>query len=126
MRGLLPELWQTFFTELAERLQRAQQVLDAADGAPFDRLHQEFDTLCGAARAMNCLCLENCNRRLAEYVRLLKRRGAPLSDGRALLNRGIELERECVTHGCCCTDCPSQAAMTQLLATLDMTMGGEQ
>lgn len=126
MKALLPELWQAFFAELAERVQRAQRTLDAADDDTFDRLHQEFDTLYGAARAVDCVCLEQCNRRLAEYVRLLKRRDTPLAEGRTLLANGIGLEQQCVAHGRCRSDCPSRAEMTQLLAVLDKATGGKE
>lgn len=119
-----PELWPAFFAELSERLQRAQRILDAAEEvAAFDRLHQEFDTLHGAARAVDCNCLERSNRRLAEYVRQLKRRGASLAEGKPLLLRGIELGMGCATHGRCCDACPSWAMMPQLLAALDEAVG---
>ncbi len=127
MKQLLPELWQAFFAELTERLGRVRRDLaQAQDAALFDRLHQEFDTLHGAARAVDCVCLERSHRRLAEYARQLRRREAPPTEGRALLERAIDLGLACAAHGRCCEDCPSLAAMPELMAALEREMGDKQ
>jgi hypothetical protein len=124
---MLPELWRTFFAELDERLRGVRRELEQAqDAGVYQRLHQEFDALHGAARAVDCVCLERCNRRLAEYTRQLGRRGAPLAEGRALLGRAIDLGLACASHGRCCEDCPSLAAMPELLTALDHAVGEKQ
>jgi hypothetical protein len=127
MKQSLPDLWPAFFAELTERLGRVRRDLaQAQDAALFDRLHQEFDTLHGAARAVDCVCLERSNRRLAEYARQLRRRDAPPTEGRALLERAVDLGLGCAAHGRCCEDCPSLAAMPELMAELDRALGEKQ
>ncbi len=122
MRDHVPVLREVFSTELRDRLARARQALDSAPSAlAFDQLHQEFDSLHGAARAVNCPPLERGFRRLAEYARALRRRDAgdlPLH-ARRLLQEGIDITLGCAGHGGRCSGCPELEGLAVLIAKLE-------
>lgn len=91
----LQKLLTLFNREADERLARIAEMLNDNDEPTslLDRLYQEFDSLYGAARAVNCGVLEDLFRTMAEYSRSLRRqRGGPISaSSMALLREGTEL-----------------------------------
>ncbi|HKJ75761.1 MAG TPA: Hpt domain-containing protein [Gammaproteobacteria bacterium] len=93
-----------FAAEARERLAKARGELDAIPGnAALDRLHQEFDSLHGAARAVNCRNLERLSRAAAEFARWLRREpGRPTPAHVELLQQGITLMEHAagVRDGC--------------------------
>lgn len=111
---------QAFMAEVTERLGRAGDDLVALpDAAALDRLHQEFDSLRGASRAVNCRCLERCARRLAELSRRLRRLpSGERPDCRPLLRDGISLFGEAVEDYGQCEQCRSGTAVERYLKRL--------
>ena len=67
-------LVEVFCAEAHRRLETVQRALAGTDGSPvYDQLHQEFDTLSGAARACNLPDWEHWCRLLARLSRHLHR-----------------------------------------------------
>ena len=93
-----------FAAEARERLNKARAELEAVpEDAVLDRLHQEFDSLHGAARAVNCRNLERLSRTAAEFARWLRRQpGRPDAAHLGLLHQGITLMEQAagVQDGC--------------------------
>jgi len=96
------DFFHAFCSECRQRVERAAGVLEEQPGAALgadalNRLHQEFDSLSGAARAVNLLELEYFFRTLASYARHLHRKspaGIDAAEYRAL-EHGIEASLEC-------------------------------
>lgn len=93
MRDREQAIRSAFAAEARERLTAARRDLDAiADPAALDRLHQEFDSLHGAARAVNCRHLERLSRAAAEFARWLRREARqPEPAHLDLLREGVTL-----------------------------------
>lgn len=115
-----------FCAEMHERLQRVQGELSGPpdahwDAEAFDRLHQEFDTLFGAARAVNCQCMENRFRAMAELARSLRRRGLtqlPRAE-RTVFAEGVAAGLRCGEHiqcGQCCTEADTKDFVGRVVA----------
>lgn len=97
-------LLMAFNSEIRERLNRARQVLlqsPQLGAAQLDALHQEFDSLHGAARAVDCPKLERFGRLLAGYARLLRRRGGADAEDLARLEAAIGFGLGCAGNGQC-------------------------
>lgn len=100
----IAELQQAFCLECRERTLRAREILEESlDPTSFrlcyDRIHQEFDTLYGAARACNKETLEGFFRALAQFARFLR---VALANGHGagpeahdLLRQGVDLAIAC-------------------------------
>jgi chemotaxis protein histidine kinase CheA len=95
-------LRKTFCEECHQRMQRVQGILaqcGAADiGAEsYDRIHQEFDSLAGAARAISMHELERFNRTMASYSRFLRSKlpRAASREEKLLLYQAVELVMLC-------------------------------
>jgi hypothetical protein len=90
--------------ECHERMLRAKAILsrygdEFPDSMGYDMLHQEFDSLVGAARAVNLKPVYDFNRAMASLTRYL-RNNLPISATETesqLLRRAIALLMEC--HG---------------------------
>lgn len=96
------ELQQAYCHECYERMVRAQSILEECDfqantSECLDRLHQEFDSLVGASRAVHYPLLEKFNRHLASYSRLLRNR-LPL----AVLQEHIDVLQQAIELGLSC------------------------
>lgn len=68
-----------FCADCRERMSRVTGIVQERmplDGAQLDRLHQEFDTLFGGARAVHMPELEHYFRQMARYARYLRNRQA--------------------------------------------------
>lgn len=77
------------------------------DGPALDRLHQEFDSLFGAARAVNCRSTEQVARACAELARCLRREHDGAADPDVgLLRQGMELLERSVGTGDRCAQQP--------------------
>ncbi|MBZ0106384.1 MAG: hypothetical protein K8H84_12240 [Sulfuricella denitrificans] len=97
-------LQQAFCQECRERTQRALMILgESTDPAAlrlcYDQIHQEFDTLYGAARACNRTTLESFFRALAQYARFLR---VALADGSGLNYKAHDLLRQGVVLANAC------------------------
>ncbi|MDD3517707.1 MAG: hypothetical protein PHQ14_05110 [Chromatiales bacterium] len=113
MKELADTFWQAFLDEQALRLARARvdidgasdTLFDDAQAAAYDRLHQEFDTLHGAARAVDCHCMEGLYRCLAGLARALRRAGSPLSAAwREPFLQGVAVGERCRKRPQCTVD----------------------
>ncbi|NNG14528.1 MAG: hypothetical protein HKM22_05145 [Gammaproteobacteria bacterium] len=95
-------LFKVFCNECDERMQRALAILEQHGGANFnaesyDKLHQEFDSLVGAARAVNMPEMEQFNRVMAVFTRYLRNK-LPLAasqEEKLLLRKAVELTTRC-------------------------------
>jgi len=110
--GIEHELLHAFAKECEERMQRAMAVLNECGGGAgqpecCDRLHQEFDSLSGAARAINLTVLERFSRVLATYLRGLRNRHMDMDQAgrREMLEEAIRfLHEHAVNLSCNPTD----------------------
>jgi len=99
--ALLPPatLFKIFHQELLGRLKKAMQELQAGPATcNYDAVHQEMDSLVGAARTMGIEWLEYDARTLAAYARFLRNKREQLIDDPChlmLVNVIIELKKEC-------------------------------
>ncbi len=84
---------EVFCAEARTRLETARTAFDEGSGlARYDQIHQEFDTLAGAARACNLPDWEHWCRLLARFARHLRRQLASGVDtaAHALLQEAID------------------------------------
>lgn len=97
-----------FALEANDRLARASEELQAhLDGPALDRLHQEFDSLFGAARAVNCRSTERVARTCAELARWLRREQAGAAGPDVdLLRQGMTILEKTVGTGTPCDEQP--------------------
>jgi chemotaxis protein histidine kinase CheA len=74
---LSESITQAFCADCQERMSRVTGIVQEGmplDGEQLDRLHQEFDTLFGGARAVHMPELEHYFRQMARYARYLRNR----------------------------------------------------
>lgn len=127
----LKHLQEAFCHECFERMLRAKSVLEQSDlnidaEDCFDQLHQEFDSMVGASRALHYPLLEKFSRYLASYSRLLRER-LPVPASAAdveLLHQSINLWMGCggkMSH--CLSKCDS--AVEELIKQIDVMMKTE-
>ncbi|MEO5364897.1 MAG: hypothetical protein H7831_00770 [Magnetococcus sp. WYHC-3] len=122
--GIAQQLQQVFREECQRRAARAAEQLAQSSGVPppeaLDQIHQEFDSLHGAARAVDLRCVESYARLLARLARALRNHAcrATAADW-DLLARGVALTPQL----CHCTlglDPPRhQQDMQRLAAEMD-------
>ena len=99
------QLQQAFCLECYARAQRALEVLDKLEQNNlnidardcFDQLHQEFDSMVGASRALNYSILEKFSRSMASFSRFLRNRfpEPALPEHLELLRHAINLWLSC-------------------------------
>jgi len=101
-KTLLPQntLFKIFRQELLERLKRALLELQSGPAScNYDAVHQEMDSLVGAARTMGQDWLEHDSRTLAGYARFLRNRKVYTANDPChlmLVNVIIEMKKESV------------------------------
>jgi len=95
-------LLQHYFKEFQERMLRAMDILsrfggDLPDREGYDQLHQEFDSMVGASRAVNLESMERFNRALASLTRYLRNKlPVPASKvEQTLLHESMALDMQC-------------------------------
>jgi len=110
-------LERAFCGECRERMLRAQAIVEKGVAnltvEDWNQLYQDFDSLYGAARAVNLPDMEDLARAMASYMRFLKRRsfqglGGPPG---ALLQRTITLTTRCAGAW---NDCMQHAQVDEL------------
>ena len=89
-----------FQIECHERMALAADIverIDVLNSEDLDRIHQEFDTLYGAARAMHVQQLERLFRAITCFARFLRNNPDSQADARRhdLLKYGIEIGLQC-------------------------------
>lgn len=89
-----------FQIECHERIALATDIverIDVLNGEDLDRIHQEFDTLYGAARAMHVQQLERLFRVIACFARFIRNNPDGQEDARRhdLLKCGIKIGMQC-------------------------------
>jgi HPt (histidine-containing phosphotransfer) domain-containing protein len=122
------ELRRIFCREAAERLERVDMELRSPpNAAALDRIHQEFDSLAGACRAVNFRCLERCARRMAELARQLRRLPAERRpDCRPLLRDGVAIFADGAETLGACEKCRAKGAVEAYMQRLNETVARVQ
>ena len=102
MKEFNEQLFQAFCHECRRRMQYAIETLDnnkdqTATAETYDKLHQEFDSLVGAARAVNLEKVERFNRSMASLSRYLRNKLPEQANNEeaSLLREGIAFSMEC-------------------------------
>ena len=98
-----PDLRQLFCRECRQRRASAKLALQELSSAArpancYERLHQEFDSLYGAARAINNASLEKLFLLLRRYARFLSRRASrhEVDEGqRRIMERAVDIVQYC-------------------------------
>jgi len=121
------EIHQAFRTECDQRLRRAKGALEAvadglAVGVCYARVHQELDSLYGAARAVNFEEWERFSRALDDLLGSLRAR-LPETDIKQhqLLEKGISLVLHCNRETATCLVRHSREAR-QLIQSIDAAL----
>lgn len=112
MTDFSARLRSTFCAECRERMLRAAALLANYEGQDsavllFDALHQEFDSLCGAARAVDAAPIERFARQTASFLRHLRDTSPRYMDAKsqALVRDAVDLALSCGGRSSDCLDC---------------------
>jgi chemotaxis protein histidine kinase CheA len=95
-------LFNKFCEECHQRMQRVQRILTQCgaadiDAESYDSIHQEFDSLSGAARALSMQEVEQFASTMAAFLRYLRGKlpVAASREEKLLLYQGVELAMLC-------------------------------
>lgn len=101
MKSIEADLEELFLIDCQARVKRINQILSESHGffsiKDYDVLYQEFDSLYGGAKAVNCPELENLFFLIATFSRYLKRNHSThnCEGDIALIQRGVALIQLC-------------------------------